>query len=248
MCIVHARVFLLSLCLLGGNNGVTSTTAPGVRPPTVAMTFRVEPRLNLLPVGSDARLSSEPLLLRRNTDAAICTSRVIFDLAAREPGVRNLAILREKSDFVEWACKHVTVSYPLDSEVVEVRMVGEPTDSSQDIVKLMKAIKKAYLSKSSDDAQLIQLRRVSELKACREKLQQSYLVLSSAVRKLEGGDAKDDNASAIIAIRRCELTSIEDVLRQLNKQILAEEVNLHNLPTIYWLQEPMEIGAKQDGK
>jgi len=104
------------------------------------------------------------LLGHRNAQATLMTSKFVLNAALRKPGVSQLPDIREERDPVSWLQQNVKVSYPGNSEILQIAMTGE---NPGQLVKLVNAIKDAYME------EVVAVERESHLRRKRV-LEQSY--------------------------------------------------------------------------
>ncbi|MFM7107915.1 MAG: hypothetical protein ACKOZU_04850 [Planctomycetaceae bacterium] len=79
----------------------------------------------------------------RKTQLQLIKSPFVLNSALRRPGIANLPSLWDERDQVGWLTRHIAVSAPAESEVVQIRMRGEDPREVQQIVN---AVTQAYLT------------------------------------------------------------------------------------------------------
>lgn len=112
----------------------------------------------------------------RKTQLQLIKSPFVLNSALRRPGIANLESIRDESDQVGWLTRHVTVSAPAESEVVQIRMRG---DDPRELQMIVNAVTQAYLT------DVVNKERTEKL-ARRDMLEKKYKENMAEVReKLE---------------------------------------------------------------
>ena len=209
---------------------------------TVAMAYCVQLDFSL-PVTdkNEQHFLKENILLIRNTQAAICTSPFVLKLASRDQNLSQLEIFGKRHDLSCWLQTHVTASFPQDSKMVQVKIVGDVGDTAEDLIEIMKAIKKAYLFEVIGENKRRLVMYISSLKACRSRYEESFTKLFLTVQSLEAKNNKDANNRAEFKLKSGELAAFEEVLHMLNVEISNQEANLQTSQLIQWFYDPMII-------
>lgn len=79
----------------------------------------------------------------RKTQVQLIKSPFVLTSALRRPGISSLTTLNDEPDPVGYLTRHVQVSAPMESEVVQVRMRGE---NAKEVTQLVNAVTQAYLT------------------------------------------------------------------------------------------------------
>ena len=79
----------------------------------------------------------------RKTQVQLIKSPFVLTSALRRPGISSLTTLTDEPDPVGYLTRHVQVSAPMESEVVQVRMRGE---NAKEVTQLVNAVTQAYLT------------------------------------------------------------------------------------------------------
>ena len=79
----------------------------------------------------------------RKTQVQLIKSPFVLTSALRRPGISSLTALSDEPDPVGYLTRHVQVSAPMESEVVQVRMRGE---NAKEVTQLVNAVTQAYLT------------------------------------------------------------------------------------------------------
>jgi len=79
----------------------------------------------------------------RKTQVQLIKSPFVLTSALRRPGISSLSTLNDEPDPVGYLTRHVQVSAPMESEVVQVRMRGE---NAKEVTQLVNAVTQAYLT------------------------------------------------------------------------------------------------------
>ena len=84
----------------------------------------------------------DELLNDKRAQATLMTSQFVLSQALLKPGVSQLEYLRNEEDRLTWLKQNVRVSFPGNSEILQIAMTGD--DPSQ-LVDLVNAVKDAYM-------------------------------------------------------------------------------------------------------
>ena len=84
----------------------------------------------------------DELLANPEAAATLVTSRFVLMAALRKPGVSQLGCLADEEDRLTWLKEHVEVSFPGDSEIMEIAVTG---DDPSELVTLVNAVKDAFM-------------------------------------------------------------------------------------------------------
>ena len=79
----------------------------------------------------------------RKTQVQLIKSPFVLTSALRRPGISGLATLSDETDPVGYLMRHVQVSAPMESEVVQVRMRGE---NAKEVTQIVNAVTQAYIT------------------------------------------------------------------------------------------------------
>ncbi|MCI0332941.1 MAG: hypothetical protein L0228_06930 [Planctomycetes bacterium] len=80
----------------------------------------------------------------KNTQLALLKSDFVLTAALRKPGVASLPTLETKADQIEWLERHLEVDFQQDSEILQIRLRGTESQTS-DLVRIVDAVAKAYI-------------------------------------------------------------------------------------------------------
>jgi succinoglycan biosynthesis transport protein ExoP len=108
----------------------------------------------------------------RKTQVQLIKSPLVLMAALRRPGIDSLSTLRGDEDKVGWLMRHVQVSAPMESEVLQVRLRGE---DAREITQIVNAVTTAYLSDVVNKEKTERLRR-------RDTLEKKYKENMAEVR------------------------------------------------------------------
>ncbi len=143
-------------------------SSPAPSPQTVTSRLLVKSTVG------DAKLDPFEYNLFKQTQLQLIKGPNVLRLALREPGIAQLPIITEQPDPVQWLGSQLKLSYPGDSEVLEVSMTG---DRPEQLVKLVNAIVDVYFKVYVWDATVSRKRD-------KDKLQQKYNDLDTRVAQL----------------------------------------------------------------
>jgi capsular exopolysaccharide synthesis family protein len=79
----------------------------------------------------------------RKTQVQLIKSPFVLTSALRRPGIANLASLTAEDDPVGYLMRHIQVSAPMESEVVQVRMRGQ---DAKEVAQIVNAVTQSYLT------------------------------------------------------------------------------------------------------
>ncbi len=108
----------------------------------------------------------------RKTQVQLIKSPLVLMAALRRPGIESLATLKDEEDKVGWLTRNITVSAPMESEVLQVRLRGE---DAREITQVVNAVTNAYLTDVVNKERAERLRR-------RDMLEKKYKENMAEVR------------------------------------------------------------------
>jgi len=79
----------------------------------------------------------------RKTQVQLIKSPYVLTAALRRPGISSLSTLADEKDPVRWMERHIQVTAPMESEVVQVRLRGEDPRA---VTQIVNAVTTAYLN------------------------------------------------------------------------------------------------------
>jgi hypothetical protein len=148
----------------------------------------------------------------RKTQAALIKSPDVLRAALKNPAIANLKLLQDQDNPEEWLKGNLTVAFPLESEVLQIKLKA---DNKADAVKIVNAVRDSYLQNVVDlERQKIAAasdlfnREVKALMAEITEKQETLTVLSLRTNS--------DSASASLA--RAKFTKVLEVLTDLQKK------------------------------
>ncbi|MCS7306529.1 MAG: polysaccharide biosynthesis tyrosine autokinase [Thermoguttaceae bacterium] len=106
----------------------------------------------------------DELLNDRRAVATLMTSRFVLSAALKKPGVSQCEYIKQEDDPLTWLRENIQVSFPGNSEILQIALTGD--DPSQ-LVTIVNAVKDAYMEEVVGVDRENQLRR-------KQVLEQSY--------------------------------------------------------------------------
>ena len=156
----------------------------------------------------------DELLGNRNATATLVTSRFVLAEALRKPGVSQLDYLRDEEDRLAWLKEHVEVSFPADSEIMEIAITGD--DPSQ-LVALVNAVKDAFMQEVVGVDRENRLRRKRVLEQSYNRNLHEIKKKTTDYRVLAHELGEDDDPEFTSARRNRELEVLTELRVQQNK-------------------------------
>lgn len=111
----------------------------------IPVEYRATAWLRIAPAKSSVMFKvsgDEDVLNQPQAHQFLITSRFVLEAALRRPGVDKLECLRNQEDRLEWMRNHLDVSFPGNSEILQIAMTGE--DPSE-LATLVNAVTNAYM-------------------------------------------------------------------------------------------------------
>ena len=106
----------------------------------------------------------DELLNDRRAVATLMTSRFVLSAALKKPGVSQCEYIRKEEDPLTWLRENIRVSFPGNSEILQIALTGD--DPSQ-LVTIVNAVKDAYME------EVVGVDRENHLRR-KQVLEQSY--------------------------------------------------------------------------
>ncbi len=130
------------------------------------------------------------LPVRQQTQRELIRSRVVIKQAVTQPEIAQLELIKSKGDPVAWLIRNLTVDFPMDSEIMTIKLADDHLD---DCSKVLDAIATAYMDKID--------RSANEAKTRQSKL------LAEQQAKVKGDLEKQfgPNATSMIGVRSSEM-------------------------------------------
>jgi capsular exopolysaccharide synthesis family protein len=134
----------------------------------------------------------------QKTQAAILKRRSVLETGLREPEVADLPVVREQGDqAAPWLERELLVDVTLGPEVMRITLKGERTDQ---LVKVLNAVTRAYLAESERMEQAERTERLEKVTAAAGQQEEDLRRKKQALRDLAG--APDDADAATAATRQ----------------------------------------------
>lgn len=157
----------------------------------------------------------------------------VINAALRDPEVAKLKEIREEVDPVAWLQSKLSVSFPDNAEIMEVRLSGEDPDSLATIVN---AVVQAYMDEVVDAEANSRRTRLASLERAYSETENDLRSKRSELRRLADtlGTGDTDSLSIVqqnslqqFALLRSELTKVQfELLRAKGKLTVLEETGL----------------------
>jgi len=148
--------------------------------------------------------SGDEFLSQRRAQATLITSNLVLNAALRKPGVAQLPSIRAEVDPVTWLRKQLSVSFPGNTEILEIAMSG--TDPKE-VVTIVNAVKDAYMDEVVTRDEESHTRR-------KRLLEQRYQQNLEQIKKktyLYQELANQTNASDSFAARQKEIHALDSL-------------------------------------
>lgn len=148
--------------------------------------------------------TGDEFLSQRRAQATLITSNLVLNAALRRPGVAQLPSIRAEVDPVAWLRQQLSVSFPGNTEILEIAMNGE---DPKEVVTIVNAVKDAYMEEvvTRDDESHTRRKRL---------LEQRYQQNLEQIKKktyLYQELANQTNASDSFAARQKEVHALDSL-------------------------------------
>jgi polysaccharide biosynthesis transport protein len=209
-------VLFVGLILLTAGTGAGLWWALPLPRHTAAVVFQVaaQPPAILAPT-SDSRVDFPAY---RQTQGALVKKRQVLAAALESPEVRDLSDVREQADPVAWLDRRLVVDFRVGSEFMRVSAEG---DDPEELMLLLRAVAKAYLTEVDEREHGQRRRRLSQLeevqKGQRERLANVQKEIDAIAVKLGSKDAATLALSDQLA--REELSNANRELAEIDAQL-----------------------------
>lgn len=171
----------------------------------------------------------------KRASAKLITSNFVINAAMRKPGVGQLSSIRDQRDPVEWMTENVTVSFPGDSEIIQIAMTG---DDPSELVTLVNAVMNAYMEEVVAVDREESLRRKRLLEQSYQRIMQQiaeeqteYDDLADKIGVVDSDRARRERAHALDALPdlRARVNAVRDQIAILDRAIRLDEARLAKL-------------------
>ncbi len=157
--------------------------------------------------------TSESLLNRPRAQATLMTSDFVLNAALRKPGIAQLPSIRHQTDQVAWLREHLSISFPDASEIMQIAITGQ---HPEDLVKLVNAVKDAYMDEVVTVDRENAVRRKQALERSYEenthKIERQSDIYNKLANQLQTADSEIARQKEIHALQ-----SLADLRNQVNK-------------------------------
>jgi len=106
----------------------------------------------------------DELLNDRRAVATLMTSRFVLNAALKKPGIAQCEYIRQEDDPLTWLRENIQVSFPGNSEILQIALTG---DDPPQLVKIVNAVKDAYME------EVVAVDRENQLRR-KQVLEESY--------------------------------------------------------------------------
>ena len=151
------------------------------------------------------------LSMHQRNQVALARSRLVLTTALRDPAVSNSSLIADSIDPVDWLEKEVAVDFSVAPEIMRISMNGMETD---DLVVLVNALRKAFLSEVVDRDKLIRTERRDYLHRLVEKYDDQLKGWREAQKSTDEllGSRNSDVRARILSFTQQQLGMIEHEL------------------------------------
>jgi succinoglycan biosynthesis transport protein ExoP len=236
-CLVPALAGVLcGLTLAWAAAIVASTTIPLHYTATAWLRIaRSKPSI-VFKVGGD-----DSIVADREAQAVLVKSRFVLSTTLRKPNVACLECLQDEEDKVTWLQEHIDVSFPGDSEIMQIAMTG--SDPSE-LVSLVNAVQDSYMEEvvGADRENQLRRKRVLEESYCRNV--EDVKKRSRRLRELaEALGVSEEPETAKIAIQgRLQAAAVaKDRVSQIRGKLRGVEAKIAAI-------DGLKGGAERDAK
>lgn len=176
------------------------------------------------------------LPVRQQTQRELVRSRVVIKQAVSQPEIAQLELIKSKGDPVAWLIKNLSVDFPMDSEIMTIKLAD---DRVEDSAKVLDAIATAYMEKvdrSANEAKLRQQKLLSEQQAkVKEELEKQFGPNATSmigVRSAEMISADRKVVSDQLALSQSELRKLSFDIEKLKKEEARLKARLETNPLV----------------
>jgi hypothetical protein len=187
---------------------------------------------------SEIRLSGDAFL--RN-QGYIIKDRFILNAALNQPEVAKLEVLKEQTDQLQWLENEIKVDFP-SPEFIQISMSG---DRPQELLVLVKAVRRAYLEKTGDKDLAERDALLANLKDILDTWEGRYKVNKRKLRELQerAGAANPENMALVQKIALEELAGAQKDLVRVRSEIRQLRVEIGLRPEWHEAEWPRFVLA-----
>jgi hypothetical protein len=172
-------------------------------------------------------------LSSQQTQMELVRSRLVLNVALREPEVANLPIIHEQFDAAEWLEKQVRADFSLSPEIMKISMVG---DNPDELTVILKGVTKAYMEEIVDKELNRRRQRLQTLKDLHSRYEQKLKEKRAELRNLTVLEAGGNDPEAFAVFQKFA----QEQVGELKKQLFQNQTKLRGLRTELLLQKARE--------
>jgi capsular exopolysaccharide synthesis family protein len=218
----QALLLGLSLAVLAG--GLVWTLRPEKY--TAYVLLRIAPAEPKILQDSTARVDLERISQYQKTQEALITSMPVLRAALKEEKIRQLPLLRGRSDPADWLEKELKAEIVEKTEVLKLSLSAR--EHPEDLAPIVNAVQEAYMDRIVTGEHENQLRLLSDMESIYGKSQEKLRAQREALRTL--ADSLKTGDSQILTIRQKnlleEFASLKKELAGVQARLRDERVKL----------------------
>jgi hypothetical protein len=165
----------------------------------------------------------------KRTQVQLIKSGAVLRAAVRQPKIAELSVVRRYGDnAVNWLRQELVIDYPDDAEVMRVSLAG---DQPEQVVQIVDAVVKSYLSEVVDRARDERLTQEGRLEKKYVDIVTEFTRQSEALHKMEQL-ARNDSSEAAEIRRKLALENLDEAVstrNYLKRQLLENELKINLL-------------------
>ena len=191
--------------------------------------------------------TGDEFLNQRRAQATLITSNLVLNAALRKPGISPLPYIRNELDPVNWLRKQIVVSFPGNTEILEIAMRGDDPDQ---LVAIVNAVKDAYMDEVVTRDEEIHSRRKRLLEQRYREYQEQVKKKTFTYQEL----ANQTNSSDSFTTRQKEIHALDSLadhrnrVNDLRRQLSGMERRLSILKARLGKNEQGEDLSQDKGK
>jgi hypothetical protein len=206
-----------------------------VQPNRVVVTALFEVESSERKLMGDASYDEREFEIFKKTQLAKINSYYVLQAAVRNPAVAALPVFQNRPDPVTWLQENIEVDFPLDGEIMAIRLRG-PEAQAKDLVRIVDEVAKAYEDEvvfADAQTQLAtrDLKAASLTKLRNELLKKTKDLIN--LKKELGATAAE---SAEVQAWQTEIEVLTEVVREISRSLEFSDIEATGPPRIRKVQ------------
>src|SRR5262245_29092494 len=195
-------ILALSLSVMGGAIGGTVGWLTWLPEYTSAAALKIASQQPTMFSEGRSGTDQSPFDVYKRTQRELILNQKVLSDALRDDLVKDLPIVTQQVDPVEWLQREIVVSFPGDAEIMQISMRGH---DAQATTKLVNAVRKAYLAGVVGEEQNARWKHKDELEKLLRTAEDNVRQARANVTRLTGDLGTGDSRAATM-IQQTALT------------------------------------------